>query len=177
MVFYTYLKNPLILSDTGNSSGYYHFINASGYTQSWGLETFFKFGFYDFVLFAGYTYTDATNTFNGKPQEFTLTPRHSLKGDLLYSLPGQWRIGVDYEYKSSQLLASGQRTPEYWTFGAVAERTIRNFVLFGNVENFTNVRQTNYGSLASGPFNTPQFTEVWAPLDGFVFNAGLKVRL
>lgn len=177
MVFYTYLKKPLVLFDTGMVSGVYHFTNAHGQTQSWGLETFFKFGFYDFVLFVGYTYTDATSILNGKSQEFTLTPKHSLKGDLLYSLPGKWRIGFDYEYKSSQLLSTARRTPEYWTFGAVIERTIKNFVLFGNVENFTDVRQTNYESLLSAPYNTPQFTEVWAPLDGFVFNAGIKIRL
>jgi len=177
MVFYTYLKNPLILTDAGSFSGVYHFMNASGQTQSRGLETFFRFGFYDFVLFAGYTYTDATNTFNGKTQEFTLTPKHSLKGDFLYALPNKWRIGMDYEYKSGQLLSTGMRTREYWTFGAVVERTIKNFVLFGNAENLTNVRQTKYESLISAPYNTPQFTEVWAPLDGFVFNAGIKIRL
>ncbi len=177
MVFYTYLKSPLVLADTGILSGIYHFMNANGQTQSSGLETFFKFGFYDFVLFVGYTYTNATNTFNRKTQEFTLTPKHSLKGDLLYALPGKWRIGVDYEYKSGQLLSSGRRTIAYWTFGAVVERTIKNFILFGNVENFTNVRQTKYESMISAPYNTPQFTEVWAPLDGFVFNAGIKIRL
>lgn len=179
MLFYTRLKNPLVLADTSltDITGVYEYLNADGETQSWGLETFFKFGFYDFVLFAGYTYTHATNTFNGSENEFTLTPKHSLKGDLLYALPGKWRIGVDYEYKSGQLLGSGRRSPAFWTFGAVVERTIKNFVLFGNAENFTNVRQTNYESMVSSPFNTPQFTEVWAPLDGFVFNAGIKVRI
>jgi outer membrane receptor for ferrienterochelin and colicins len=57
------------------------------------------------------------------------------------------------------------------------EYTWRQVTFFGNVENFTDVRQTKFGSLVSGPNNTPQFTEVWAPLDGFVFNTGFKVRL
>jgi iron complex outermembrane receptor protein len=39
------------------------------------------------------------------------------------------------------------------------------------------VRQTNFGSLVSAPNFTPQFTEVWAPLDGIVFNTGIKIRL
>lgn len=174
MFFYTYLDNPLILQDTSGTSGVYHFVNSNGYTQSAGMETFFKFGFYDFVLFVGYTYTGVTNT---SSSEFTLTPKHSLKGDLLYAVPDKWRIGVDYEYKSGQLLSTGLRTREYWTFGVVVERTIKNLVLFGNVENFTNFRQTNFGTLLSLPYNTPQFTEVWAPLDGIVFNAGIKIRL
>jgi len=177
MFFYTYLDHPLILQDTAVASGIYHFVNASGYTQSYGTETFFKFGFYDFVLFVGYTYTHASNIFNSAETELQLTPMHSLKGDLLYALPGKWRIGLDYEFKSNQLLSNGKRTRDYWTYGAVVEYTYKNFTLFGNVENFTNFRQTNFESLRSDPYDTPQFTQVWAPLDGIVFNGGIKIRL
>jgi hypothetical protein len=52
-----------------------------------------------------------------------------------------------------------------------------DYTFFGNVENYTNVRQTNFGSLVSATNFTPQFTEVWAPLDGIVFNTGIKIRL
>lgn len=177
MFFYTHLSNPLILVDTNGTSGVYHFVNSSAYTESYGAETFFKFGFYNFVLFVGYTYTHVSSIFKGKEVEFTLTPQHSLKGDLLYALPGKWRIGVDYEFKSNQLLANGKRSRDYWTYGAIVEYTYKNFTLFANVENFTNFRQTNFESLRSDPYNTPQFTQVWAPLDGIVFNGGIKVRL
>lgn len=175
MFFYTYLDKPLILQQT--NSGVYSFANANGYTQSAGAETFFKFGFYDFVLFVGYTYTKAVNHFRNTKTDLTLTPKHSLKGDLLYAVPGKWRIGLDYEFKSSQLLGNGTRTKDFWTFGAVVEYTWKNYTFFGNVENYTNLRQTDFGSLQSAPYNTPQFTEVWAPLDGIVFNYGLKIRL
>jgi len=177
MFFYSRLQSPLILVDTGSASGIYNFINANGITQSYGAETFFKFGFYDFVLFVGYTYTNATNHFNNVISDLTLTPHHSLKGDLLYALPGKWRIGVDYEFKSGQTLSAGRITKSYWTFGAVVERMWKQYTLFCNTENFTNVKQTNFESLISGPYTTPQFTEVWAPLDGFVINGGIKVRL
>ena len=177
MFFFTHLDKPVIISDTGSASGVFQFINANGYTQSYGGETFFKFGFYNFVLFVGYTYTNATNHFNDTISDLTLTPHHSLKGDLLYALPGKWRIGLDYEFKSSQTLSNGTKTKDFWTYGAIVEYTWKNFTYFGNVENFTNFRQTNLGSLNSSPYNTPQFTEVWAPLDGIVFNAGFKVRL
>ena len=177
MFFYTQLDDPLVLKDTAVNSGIYHFVNANGITQSYGAETFFKFGFYDFVLFVGYTYTNVTNQFDGNTTYMTLTPKHSLKGDLLYAIPGKWRIGADYEYKSGQLLSSGATSPSYWTFGLVVEYTWKKFTFFGNVENYTNVRQTRYESLVSTPYGTPQFTDVWAPLDGIVFNAGLKIRL
>lgn len=174
MFFYNYLEKPLILKNNG---GNYEFQNANGYTQSVGAETFFKFGFYDFVFFMGYTYTNATNHFNGTNSVLTLTPKHSIKGDLLYALPGKWRIGLDYEYKSSQTLSNGRTTRDYWTYGAVVEYTVKSFTFFGNVENYTNIRQTKFESLLTAPNNTPQFTEVWAPLDGIVLNTGLKIRL
>lgn len=174
MFFYTHLNNPLVLQNNGSS---YEFVNTFGYTKSMGTETFFKFGFYDFVLFIGYTYTDATNHFNNTKSNVTLTPKHSLKGDLLYALPGKWRIGVDYEFKSSQTLSNGNQTPSFWTYGAMIEHYYKNFTFFGNVENIFDYRQTRQESLLSKPNNTPQFTEVWAPLDGFVFNFGVKIKL
>ena len=42
-------------------------------------------------------------------------------------------------------------------------------------ENFTDVRQSNAGDVLTN--GSPQFTEVWAPLDGYFFNAGLKIKL
>ncbi len=174
MFFYTHLRNPLVLQSNGSN---FEFANANGFTTSFGGETFFKMGFFDFVFFAGYTYTNATNHFNGTQSLLTLTPRHSLKGDLLYALPNKWRIGVDYELKSSQTLTNGFVTPTFWTYGAVVERYYKSFTFFGNLENIFNYRQTNIASLISGPNNTPQFTEVWAPLDGIVFNFGLKIKL
>lgn len=50
MFFFTLLNSPLVLSDTSGNSGVYQFVNANGYTESYGAETFFKFGFYDFVF-------------------------------------------------------------------------------------------------------------------------------
>jgi iron complex outermembrane receptor protein len=173
MFFYTQLRNPLVLPSNGSN---FEFVNANGYTTSFGGETFFKLGFFDFVFFAGYTYTNATNHFNGTQSLLTLTPRHSLKGDLLYALPNKWRIGLDYELKSSQTLTNGFVTPSFWTYGAVVERYYKNFTFFGNVENIFNYRQTKVSSLITGPNNTPQFTEVWAPLDGIVFNFGIKIK-
>lgn len=174
MFFYTYLDKPLVLQNSGTN---FEFQNANGYTKSSGAESFFKFGFNDFMLFVGYTYTDATNYFDGLKSNVTLTPKHSLKGDLLYALPGKWRIGVDYELKSSQTLSNGNETKSFWTYGAIVERYWKNFTFFGNVENIFDYRQTRQESLLSAPNNTPQFTEVWAPLDGFVFNAGIKIKL
>ena len=106
-----------------------------------------------------------------------LTPKHSIKGDLLFVEENKWRIGWDYEYKSSQLLSSGYNTRSLFTTGIIVERTIDNFVIFLNAENFTDVRQSRYETSLLNVITSPQFTEVWAPLDGFFFNAGIKIKL
>jgi outer membrane receptor for ferrienterochelin and colicins len=177
MFFFTYLNNPIVLSETTTNSGIYNYVNVNGYTRSLGGETFFKFGFYDFVLFVGYTYTNAIKHLGNTDYILPLTPQHSLKGDVLYAVSGKIRAGLDYEFKSSQTLSNGAKTRAFWTYGIVVEYIWKNFTFFGNVENYTNYRQTKFGSLVSAPNGTPQFTEVWAPLDGIVFNYGLKIRL
>ena len=106
----------------------------------------------------------------------TLTPKHSIKGDLLFVVDNKWRIGWDYDYKSGQFLNNGHITESLFTTGVIVERTIDNFVIFLNAENFTDVRQSNYKS-SLAVITSPQFAEVWAPLDGYFFNMGLKIKL
>ena len=121
----------------------------------------------------------------GDENPLTLNPKHSIKGDLLFVVDDKWRIGWDYDYKSGQFLNNGVKTESLFTTGIIVERTIDNFVIFLNAENFTDVRQSNTGFTDVRQSNTgnvlangsPQFTEVWAPLDGYFFNMGLKIKL
>jgi outer membrane receptor for ferrienterochelin and colicins len=176
LFFMNQVLRPLYLGYDANAD-LYSFYNAAGSIRTMGGETFFKLGYKDVVLFVGYTYTEAVQDTASGSSVLPLTPMHSLKGDLLYALPGKWRIGLDYEFKSQQVLNNGRTAPSFWTFGALVEHTWRTFTFFGNVENYTDVRQTRFESLLSEPHGTPQFTDVWAPLDGIVLNAGVKVRL
>lgn len=176
MFFYNIIDNPILLGyDSVTTS--LNYSNSFGELNSRGFETQLKFTFWDFTWFVGYTYTEAFIEDDIKRSHLILTPKHSIKGDLLYVKEDKWRIGWDYEYKSEQLLSSGIQTRALFTTGIIVERTINNFVIFLNAENFTDVRQTRYESILSGPNNTPQFTDIWAPVDGFFFNAGLKIKL
>jgi outer membrane receptor for ferrienterochelin and colicins len=174
MFFYNSIQNPIVLQTTAN--GQFQFANASNNIKSQGFETQIKLTFWKITWFLGYTFTDV---FFDKTEKETLVlnPKHSIKGDFLFVEDGKWRIGLDYEYKSGQRLSNNQTTRGLFTTGLVIERTLGNFVLFGNAENITDARQTRYESLISQPNNTPQFTEVWAPLDGRFFNFGLKIKL
>ena len=175
MFYYNVIDNPILLSSDITRNLIYQ--NRGEYLKSRGFESQVKLTVGKFTWFLGYTYTDAFLDFGDRNLPLTLTPEHSIKGDLLFVEDGKWRIGWDYEYKSSQILSSGVETRSLFTTGIVVERTLGNLVIFLNAENFTDTRQSKFESLRSGTNNTPQFTDVWAPLDGYFFNAGFKIKL
>lgn len=175
MFFYNTIENPIRLySDT---TGALNYRNSDGQMISQGFESQIKLTVWKFTWFFGYTYTNAFYSNSTANESLILTPVHSIKGDLLFVEDNKWRIGWDYEYKSAQLLSSGLYSPELFTTGIVVERTLNHIVLFLNAENFTDTRQTRTESILSGPNKTPQFTDIWGPLDGFFFNAGIKIKL
>ncbi len=175
MFFYNLIDNPILLN--ADSTGLLTYSNSNDYLNSRGFESQIKLTVWKFTWFFGYTYTDAFLENENSTATLILTPKHSIKGDLLFVEDDKWRIGWDYEYKSEQLLSNGFESPSMFTTGIVVERTIDNFVIFLNAENFTDTRQTAYESIISNPYYTPKFTDIWAPLDGFFFNAGLKIKL
>ena len=170
MFFYNVIDNPITLNEHDIDNLYYEQTNDSLFSK--GFESQIKLTVGKFTWFFGYTYTDAYLENESNKNSLTLTPKHSIKGDLLFVVDNKWRIGWDYDYKSGQFLNNGIKTESLFTTGIIVERTINNFVIFLNAENFTDVRQSNYEYFAD-----PQFREVWAPLDGYFFNAGLKVKL
>ena len=157
--------------------GYTAYMNHGDFMNSRGFESQIKLTLWKFTWFFGYTYTEAYLQDGDVVTHLTLTPTHSIKGDLLFVEDDKWRIGWDYDYKSEQLLSNGLKSPSLFSTGVVVERTIDNFVIFLNAENFTDTRQTRYESLVTYPYNTPQYADIYAPLDGFFFNAGLKIKL
>ncbi|MBT5354200.1 MAG: TonB-dependent receptor [Flavobacteriales bacterium] len=174
MFFYNVINNPITLNENNINNMFYEQVNDSLYSK--GFESQIKLTVGKFTWFFGYTYTDAYLENGSKQDPLTLTPKHSIKGDLLFVVDNKWRIGWDYDYKSGQFLNNGTITESLFTTGVIVERTINNFVIFLNAENFTDVKQSNYKS-SLDVITSPQFTEVWAPLDGYFFNAGLKIKL
>ncbi len=176
MFFYNVIDAPitLIADPTGLN---WRYLQIEDFQSSRGFESQIKMSLWKFTWFLGYTYSYAAFENGDFDRELILTPRHNIKGDLLFVEDKKWRIGLDYEYKSSQLLSNDSRSRQLFASGIIVERTIENFVIFLNAENFTDTRQTRFDDIRSGPFDTPQLTDIWAPLDGFFFNAGLKIIL
>jgi len=175
LFFYTRLNNPLVLVPANGA--YFEFTNANGYLDTKGLETNVKLTYNDFKLFIGYTLADVNTHFNGVKETFPLTAKHRLNNVLMYEKEERWKLGLEAYYTSRQTLADGTFGKQYWTMGFMAEKISKNFSLFVNFENFTDVRQTRFNSIYTGPANNPVFKDIYAPVDGFVVNGGFKIKL
>lgn len=175
LLFYTHLNDPLFLS--AFPSGDYEFINISGYTDSKGTETNVKFDYGHFKLFIGYTYTDTKIHSNGIVQQNPLTAKHRLNNVLMYEIEDKLKVGLEAYYFSPQKLSDGSTGREYWICGLMIERLWERFSLFINFENFMDTRQTRFGSIYTGTITNPVFKDIYAPMDGFVVNGGIKIKL
>lgn len=174
LFFYTRLKRPLVLSNNGNV---YEFENSTGFLDTKGMETNLRLTYGDFKLFIGYTYTDANTHFDNNKQWLPLTARHRLNNVLMYEIEEKLKLGLEAYYYSPQQLSDGSTGKSYWITGFMAEKLWEHFSIFVNFENFTNTRQTRFGSIYSGSIDNPVFKDIYAPLDGFVVNGGIKIRL
>ncbi|HET9431631.1 MAG TPA: hypothetical protein VFO70_10675, partial [Chitinophagaceae bacterium] len=65
----------------------------------------------------------------------------------------------------------------YWICGFMAEKLWERFSIFVNFENFTDTRQTKFEKIYTGTVTNPIFRDIYAPLDGFVVNGGIKLKL
>lgn len=175
LFFYTYIKSPLLMRQT--SDGMYRMVNIGGHIDSKGCETNVKLGYDDFHLFLGYTYTDARTHESGRSYTNVLTPRHRLNAILMYEVEDKWRVGFESYYYSSQRLSDGHEGKPYTIFGLMVEKIWEKISVFANFENFTDRRQTRFDTIYNGSVTSPEFRDIYAPLEGFVFNAGVKIRL
>lgn len=172
LFFYTYLNNPLFLSPV---AGGYEFVNLGGYTNSQGSETNVKLEYADFKLFIGYTYTDTKIHQSGTSRPNPLTAKHRLNNVLMYEVEESWKVGLEAYYFSPQTLSDGSLGKEYWICGFMVEKIWEHVSLFANFENFLDARQTRFDSIYSGTVTNPVFKDIYAPVDGFVINGGIKV--
>ncbi|SHL08400.1 TonB-dependent receptor plug domain-containing protein [Flavobacterium xanthum] len=175
LFFYTKVNNPLILTPLANDT--FQFLNVDGNLNTKGTETNLKLSYEDFKLFIGYTYTDATVENNGNKSRNPLTAKHRLNNVLMYEVEDKWKVGLEAYYYSPQQLTDGSTSRDYWIFGVMIEKLWENFSIYANFENFTDTRQTRFGSIYTGALSKPLFKDIFAPLDGFVVNAGIKVKI
>lgn len=175
MFFYTKLDNPLLLSQ--DTKGIRRLYNANGHFDTKGVETNIKIGYDDFKLYLGYTFTDAREHINGIYSDYPLTPKHRVNAILMYEIENQWKIGLESYYFSPQKLSDGATGRDYWLCGFMVEKMWSRFSVYINFENLLNIRQTAFDRIYTGPITNPVFRDIYAPIDGFVVNAGAKIKL
>ncbi|HSP87600.1 MAG TPA: TonB-dependent receptor [Ignavibacteriaceae bacterium] len=176
LIFYTRIDNPLILIPNSLNTNLLEFTSFEGHYDTQGLETNLKLTYDHLKLFAGYTFTNV-ESHNSTRQELPLTPKHKLGLVLIFEEHENYRIGFEAYYTGNQKLSTGKTTNDYWINGLMIEKHFQNISLFLNFENFLDTRQSKYGPMFTGLPSNPDFVELYAPTDGRIINAGIKIKL
>ncbi|NCG03830.1 MAG: TonB-dependent receptor plug domain-containing protein, partial [Bacteroidetes bacterium] len=173
LFYVTAINNGLLLNST--DSGMFVFENATDEILSKGAETNIKFTYKDFRWFLNYALIDTKlNYLAGNPQK-PLTAKHNAGSVLMYE-SDKWRIGYETFYTGEQFLSNGTETTDFVTMGLLLMRNFKFGSAFVNFENFTDRRQSRFSPLVLPPHENPEFPEIYAPTDGFIFSVGIIIK-
>jgi iron complex outermembrane receptor protein len=176
LFFYTELTDPVVLQNTPGNNDFF-FANATGPVRTRGIETNLKLTYKDFKLFVNYALIDTELQFvNGSPQK-PLTAKHNFGAVLVYEQHGNWRIGLESYYTGKQFRNDFTETDDFWLVGFMVLKKFEKISLYVNFENFNDTRQSRFENIDLGNSMTPEDLDVWAPLDGFIMNAGIIIEL
>jgi len=177
--FYTRVTRPLVLDSlpaSGAGKVYTYFANAGQAYTTRGFETSVRIKQDDLSLFAGYTYVDARTGLSNLPH-IALAPQNKLVFDLAYEEDNDYRVALEAFYTGEQYLYDGSKTRDYWVTGLLLEKVLHRVTLVLNFEDLTDTRQTRFGPVVVPPLTNPTFKEIYAPLEGFMANLAVKVRI
>ena len=157
--------------------------NASDPTRTWGAEMIARYRIEGFNAAATYAFTNSTepDPDTGVRRDVPLTAWHAASFNTIWE--GEMgRFGIEVYYTGRQPLEDNPYRVEgkpYWLAGFFGERRIGPARLFVNLENLFDVRQTKDDPLTL-PARLPDgrwTVDAWAPLDGRVINAGIRISL
>ena len=155
---------------------------AASSTRTWGAELFGRFRSGPWVATATHTWVNATQAGDlaGMPREnVPLTPRRTFSLIAAWEKHGVARVGLEvYRTGVQQLEDNPYRTESapYTIIGLLAERRFGRLRAFLNLENLTDVRQSDYNPLLR-PVASPigqLVVSAWAPLEGRTLNGGIR---
>ena len=157
-------------------------VNAPGALRTWGGEVFAVFAMEPIIAttYVASTRSRELSPETGLPRELPLTPRTDAGIDLAYEEDetGTYFAG-EFFYTGLQSLDNDpyrQLGAPYATVGFLASQRIRRATVFFNVENLTDVRLSRYEPvIRPSPGEGGRLTvDAWAPLQGRLFNAGVR---
>jgi iron complex outermembrane receptor protein len=158
-------------------------VNLAGDASVRGSELLLRYRRAPFTVTGSYVYMDASEpdeSGSGRRQT-PLVPRHSAGLVAVWERHGRGRMGIEAYYSGRQDLEDNpyrETSRPYLHVGVLGEIAIGRARLFANAENILGVRQTRYDPLVR-PQRAPsgQWTvDVWAPTEGFILNAGVRLR-
>jgi outer membrane receptor for ferrienterochelin and colicins len=158
------------------------FVNAPEPTRSWGTELIARYRRGEFITMLTHAYTRSTEfDFDARTRrDVPLTPGHAASFNVMWEGEAWGRAGFEAYYTGRQPLEDNpyrSRGRRYVLFGGLFERRVGRARFFINVENLADIRQTKYDPLIRpAPLPSGRWTvDAWAPLDGRVWNGGVRV--
>lgn len=156
--------------------------NIGGITRTRGVEALTRWRNGPFVVTGSYLYVDAREPDGPGRRAVPLTPRHSAGVVAMWEDHDRGRIGFEAYYTGTQPLEDDPfraRGKPYWELGLLGEIVVaERYRVFLNLENLLNVRQTRESPLVR-PSRAPDgrwTVDAWQPLEGFIANAGVRIR-
>ena len=157
-------------------------VNAMRPTRTGGAEAFARYRREPFIVTATYAYLRVMeeDVETGGRRGVPLTPRHSGGVVAMFEKEDGTRFGIEGYYTGRQPLADNPYRAEsrpYVLLGLLAQKRIRDVVVFANLENLLDVRQTRTDPLlrAAQGAGGRWTTDAWAPLEGRVLNLGVRL--
>ncbi|MCC3152010.1 TonB-dependent receptor [Hymenobacter sp. BT770] len=179
--FYTRLQNPLVLNGAGFSGpygqNYLTWANATAPLSTRGLETYVRLRADETELYLGYVFTDARRQYELVNQHLPLAARHKFAAMGLVEFTDHFSAGLEASYIGRQYLSNGLTSPGYPLFATLVRYHAGEWTVALNGENVLDYRQTRREKVVQAPFGNPVFSELWAPVEGRVFNVSVAWRL
>ena len=159
-------------------------VNTDGVTTTRGAELLLRWRQAPITVTGSYLFVDASEPDEAGlgRRDLPLTPRHSAGLVAVWEEHDRGRVGLEVYYTGQQPLEDNPYRSEgtsYFEVGLLGEIVFGRYRLFLNLENLLNVRQTREDPLVR-PNRAPNGSwtvDAWAPLEGFVANAGVRVRI
>nr|WP_294900274.1 TonB-dependent receptor [uncultured Pedobacter sp.] len=169
--FSTSIHQPLVLQSN-------RFTNASQPLISSGFESDLSFVDDEFKIITAYTFVNAKRKYDAIQPFVPLTPKHKLNMDVIYEVEGNFSVAAEGFYLSSMYRDADIKSSSFFTLGLSLQKYLsKKITLIGNLENILNVKQSNRETLVLPPTNDPVFRQIYAPIEGRVFNLALKMSL
>lgn len=168
--FLTQINNPLVLDS-------FYFVNKVSPVITKGFESNIRYRLDEFQIFIAYSYVNAQRNYNSIQSFVPLTPQHKINFDIIFEEEENYVIAFEAYYISSMFRDFDTKTKSYVTFGFIAQKHFKQFTIIANCENLFDVRQTRFENIVIQTNDTINFRQIYAPLDGRVFNVAIRFKL